>query len=46
MMLLTNITSDKKIIVKSITKVYLLNWRIQDYFKFKKATIYFEDIFV
>lgn len=44
MMLLTNITSDKKIIAKSITKAYLLRWRIEDYFKFKKQQFSFEDI--
>lgn len=44
MMLLTNITSDKKIIAKSITKAYLLRWRIEDYFKFKKQQFHFEDI--
>jgi hypothetical protein len=44
MMLITNITSDRKIIAKTILKVYLLRWRIEDYFKFKKQQFDFENI--
>ena len=44
MMLITNITSDKKIISKTVLKVYLLRWRIEDYFKFKKQRFDFENI--
>lgn len=44
MMLITNITSSEKIISKTITKVYLLRWRIEDYFKFKKQQFDFENI--
>jgi len=46
MMLVTNITSDRKIIAKTIFKVYLLRWRIEDYFKFKKQQFDFENISV
>ena len=44
MMLITNMTSSEKNISKTITKVYLLRWRIEDYFKFKKQQFNFEDI--
>lgn len=44
MMLITNMKSDDKRIVVTITKVYLLRWRIEEYFKFKKQQFNFEDI--
>ena len=44
MMLITNMTSSEKIISITITKVYLLRWRIEDYFKFKKQQFDFENI--
>jgi len=45
MMLLTNLkSSEKKKISTSVTKVYLMRWRIEEYFKFKKQQFEFEDI--
>lgn len=44
MMLITNMKSDDKRIAVTITKVYLLRWRIEEYFKFKKQQFNFEDI--
>lgn len=44
MMLITNMKSDDKRIAVAITKVYLLRWRIEEYFKFKKQQFNFEDI--
>lgn len=45
MMLLTNIKNpDEKQLASIITKVYLLRWRIEEYFKFKKQQFDFEDI--
>lgn len=44
MMLITNITSKKKIISKTVLKVYLLRWRVEEYFKFKKQKFDFENI--
>lgn len=45
MMLLTNLkSSEKKKISLIVTKVYLMRWRIEEYFKFKKQQFDFEDI--
>jgi hypothetical protein len=45
MMLLTNLkSSEKKKISTTVTKVYLMRWRIEEYFKFKKQQFDFEDI--
>ncbi len=45
MMLLTNLNSpEKKKISLLVTKVYLMRWRIEEYFKFKKQQFNFEDI--
>lgn len=45
MMLITNLkSSDKKAITKTVVKVYLMRWRIEEYFRFKKETFDFEDI--
>jgi len=45
MMLLTNLKSpEKKKISLIVTKVYLMRWRIEEYFKFKKQQFDFEDI--
>jgi len=41
-----NITSDRKIIAKTLLKVCLLRWKIEDYFKFKKQQFDFENISV
>lgn len=45
MMLLTNLkSSEKKKIFLIVTKGYLMRWRIEEYFKFKKQQFDFEDI--
>lgn len=45
MMLITNLkSSDKKKLSLIVTKVYLMRWRIEEYFKFKKQQFDFEDI--
>lgn len=45
MMLLTNLRStEKRKITTTVTKVYLLKWRIEEYFKFKKQQFDFENI--
>ena len=43
MLLLTNLKSDDKSLAKVITKVYLMRWRIEEHFKFKKQQFNFED---
>ena len=44
MMLITNMVSSDKRIAVTVTKVYLLRWRIEEYFKFKKQQFNLEDI--
>ena len=44
MMLITNLKSDDKRICTAICKVYLMRWRIEEYFKFKKQSFDFENI--
>ena len=44
MMILTNMTSENKKIAVTITKVYLMRWQIEEYFRFKKQQFGFEDI--
>jgi hypothetical protein len=45
MMLLTNLKSpEKKKVSLLVIKVYLMRWRIEEYFKFKKQQFDFEDI--
>ena len=44
MMLITNLKSDDKRICTAICKVYLMRWRIEEYFKFKKQNFGFENI--
>jgi hypothetical protein len=43
MMLLTNLQGNDKRLADTITKVYLLRWRIEEYFRFKKQQYAFED---
>jgi len=43
MMLLTNLKSDDKRISLTVTKVYLLRWRIEEFHGFKKQQFGFED---
>ena len=43
MLLLTNLKSDDTRLANTITKVYLMRWRIEEYFRFKKQQYGFED---
>jgi hypothetical protein len=43
MLLLTNLKSDDSRLANTIAKVYLLRWRIEEYFRFKKQQYDFED---
>ncbi len=44
MMLLSNLKSEDKRLAVAITKVYLMRWRIEEYYKFKKQQFNFEDM--
>ena len=44
MMLITNMKSDDKRICTAVCKVYLMRWRIEEYFKFKKQSFGFENL--
>lgn len=44
MMLITNLKSDDKRICTAVCKVYLMRWRIEEYFKFKKQSFDFENL--
>jgi hypothetical protein len=44
MLLLTNVFNDDDAICKSIVKCYLLRWKIEEFYRFKKETFNFEDI--
>ena len=48
MLLVTNLeiqeTSQKKKLCIIVTKVYLMRWRIEEYFRFKKQQFNFEDL--
>lgn len=44
MLLITNLKSDDKRLAVTITKVYLMRWRIEEYYRFKKQQFNFEDI--
>ena len=43
MMLLTNLQSGDKRLAVTVTKVYLMRWRIEEYHGFKKQQFDFED---
>ena len=44
MLLLSNLQDEEhKLIANTVTKVYLLRWRIEEYFKFKKNQFHLED---
>jgi hypothetical protein len=43
MLLLTNLKSDDSRLANTIVKVYLMRWRIEEYFSFKKHQYIFED---
>ena len=44
MLLITNIKSDDNRLPVVITKVYLLRWRIEEFYRFKKYQLNFEDL--
>lgn len=44
MMLITNMNDNNKKVALTVTKVYLMRWRIEEYFKFKKQQFKLEDI--
>lgn len=44
MLLITNVFDDDNAICKSIVKCYLLRWKIEEFYRFKKQTFQFEDI--
>jgi hypothetical protein len=46
LLLLTNLTSDDNRLCVIITKVYLMRWRIEEYYKFKKQSFGFEKFLV
>jgi hypothetical protein len=46
LMLLTNLESDDKRLCVTITKVYLMRWRIEEYYRFKKQGFGFEKFLV
>jgi len=46
LLLLTNLDSDDKRLGVTITKVYLMRWRIEEYYKFKKQGFGFEKFLV
>lgn len=46
LLLLTNMKSDDNRLCVTITKVYLLRWRIEEYYKFKKQGFGFEKFLV
>lgn len=46
MLLLTNLHRDDKRLCVTVTKVYLMRWRIEEYYKFKKQGFGFEKFLV
>jgi hypothetical protein len=46
LMLLTNVSSDDERLPVTITKVYLMRWRIEEYYRFKKQGFGFEKFLV
>ena len=46
MMLLTNLSSDDRRLCVTIVKVYLMRWRIEEYYRFKKQGFGFEKFLV
>ena len=44
MMLITSLSSDDKNICVDVCKVYLMRWRIEEYFKFKKQSFDYENL--
>ena len=46
LMLLTSLSSDDPRLCVTVTKVYLMRWRIEEYYRFKKQTFGFEKFLV
>jgi hypothetical protein len=46
LMLITNLTSDDERLCVTVTKVYLMRWRIEEYYRFKKQGFNFEKFLV
>jgi hypothetical protein len=44
LMLITNVFDDDKSICTAIVKCYLMRWKIEEFYRFKKVTFNFEDI--
>ena len=45
MLLISNLTmQEKKRLYQAVTKVYLMRWRIEEYFRFKKQQFELEDL--
>lgn len=44
MLLITNLKSDDKRLSVAVVKVYLMRWRIEEYYRFKKTQFEFEDL--
>lgn len=44
MLLITNVNNDDKKLCKTITKVYLMRWRIEEYYRFIKQKFKLEDL--
>ena len=44
MMLITNLKSDDKRLSVAVSKVYLMRWRIEEFYRFKKQQFNFEDL--
>ena len=44
MMLITNLKSDDKRLPVAVVKVYLMRWRIEEYYRFKKNQFKYEDL--
>ena len=44
MMLITNLKSDDRRLSVTVTKVYLMRWRIEEFYRFKKQQFKYEDL--
>jgi len=44
LMLVTNVFDDDFSVCRAIVKCYLLRWKIEEFYRFKKQTFHFEDI--
>lgn len=44
MLLITNLKSDDKRLCVAVVKVYLMSWRIEEFYRFKKQQFGFENL--